>query len=154
MIQVWKLRELSDTPAEEYRSSHKVEAVRVSKHGVINLNLINLKFELSFILFSSWWRHQMEIFRVTGPLCEEFTGHRWIPFTKASNAELWCFLWYAHEQIGWVNTRNAGDLRHHRVHYDVTVMSTKAHAIVPLLLPGASQAKILINITDGLMEKT
>ena len=24
------------------------------------------------------------IFRVTGPLCGEFTGHRWIPLTKAS----------------------------------------------------------------------
>ena len=32
------------------------------------------------------------IFRVTGPLCGEFTGHRWIPSTKASDAELWCFL--------------------------------------------------------------
>ena len=29
------------------------------------------------------------IFRVTGPLCGEFTGHRWIPRTKASDAELW-----------------------------------------------------------------
>ena len=35
------------------------------------------------------------IFRVTGPLCGEFTGHRWIPLTKASDAELWCFLWSA-----------------------------------------------------------
>ena len=26
------------------------------------------------------------------PLCGEFTGHRWIPRTKASDAELWCFL--------------------------------------------------------------
>ena len=33
------------------------------------------------------------IFRVTGPLCGEFTGHRWIPRTKASDTELWCFLW-------------------------------------------------------------
>ena len=37
------------------------------------------------------------IFRVTGPLCGEFTGHRWIPLTKASDAELWCFVWSAHE---------------------------------------------------------
>ena len=37
------------------------------------------------------------IFRVTGPLCGEVTGHRWIPCTKASNAELWCFLWSALE---------------------------------------------------------
>ena len=35
------------------------------------------------------------IFRVTGPLCGEFTGHRRIPLTKTSEAELWCFLWSA-----------------------------------------------------------
>ena len=33
------------------------------------------------------------IFRYTGHLCGEFTGQRWIPITKASDAELWCFLW-------------------------------------------------------------
>ena len=37
------------------------------------------------------------IFRVTGHLCGEFTGSRWIPRTKASDAELWCFLWAASE---------------------------------------------------------
>ena len=35
------------------------------------------------------------IFRVTGHLCGVFTGPRWIPRTKASGAELWCFLWSA-----------------------------------------------------------
>ena len=39
------------------------------------------------------------IFRVTGHLCGEFTGPRWIP-----------------------NNRKAGDLRPYRAHYDVTVM--------------------------------
>ena len=38
------------------------------------------------------------IFCVTLPLCEEFNGHRWIPLTKASDAELWCFLWFVPEQ--------------------------------------------------------
>ena len=33
------------------------------------------------------------IFRVTGPLCGEFTCLRWIQRTKACDAELWCFLW-------------------------------------------------------------
>ena len=28
------------------------------------------------------------IFRVIGPLCGEFTGHRWIPLTKSSDVEL------------------------------------------------------------------
>ena len=37
-------------------------------------------------------------FRFTGPLCGEFTGHRWIPLTKASGRELWCFIWTAPEQ--------------------------------------------------------
>ena len=37
------------------------------------------------------------IFRVTGPLCGEFTGHRWFPLTMASDADLWCFLWSAPE---------------------------------------------------------
>ena len=32
------------------------------------------------------------IFHVTGLLCGEFTGPRWIPRTKASDAELWCYL--------------------------------------------------------------
>ena len=32
------------------------------------------------------------IFCVTIPLCREFTGHWWISLTKASDAELWCFL--------------------------------------------------------------
>ena len=37
------------------------------------------------------------IFRVTGHLCGEFSGPRWIPHTKASDAELWCFLSSASE---------------------------------------------------------
>ena len=50
----------------------------------------------------STWYHMMtssngNIFRVTGHLCGEFTGLRWIPRTKASDAELWYFLWSASE---------------------------------------------------------
>ena len=40
------------------------------------------------------WKHSTRYW----PLCGEFTGHRWIPHTKASDAELWCFLWSAPEQ--------------------------------------------------------
>ena len=48
---------------------------------------------VQFMMTSSNWN----IFRVTGHLCGAFTGHRWIPRTKASDAELWCFLWSAPE---------------------------------------------------------
>ena len=61
------------------------------------------------------------IFRVTGPLCGEFTGHRWIPLTKASDTELWCFISSAPEYTG-LNNREAADLRRHRAHYDVILM--------------------------------
>ena len=35
------------------------------------------------------WKH----FPRYWPFVREFTGHRWIPRTKASDAELWCFTW-------------------------------------------------------------
>ena len=61
------------------------------------------------------------IFRVTGHLCGEFTGDRWIPRTMASDTELWCFVICAWIN-GWVNNREAGDLGRHRAHDDVIVM--------------------------------
>ena len=67
---------------------------------------------------TSSWKH----FRVTGPFSEEFNGHRWIPLAKASDAELWCFLWSAPWINGWVNNREACDFRRHRAHYEVIVM--------------------------------
>ena len=76
------------------------------------------------------------IFRVTGHLCEEFTGPRWIPRTKASDAELWCFLW-VWKKNGWVNSGDAGDLRRYRVHYDVRVMPEWSLPFVCHQLTGA-----------------
>ena len=61
------------------------------------------------------------IFRVTGPLWWESTGRRWIPLTKARDAELWCFI----STNGWANDRDAGDLRCRRTHYGVTAMGTE-----------------------------
>ena len=71
----------------------------------------------------AWWRHHWKKnCRVTGPLCGEFTSHRWISLTKASDAELWCFLWSAPWRNCWINNREDGDLRPHRANYDVIVM--------------------------------
>ena len=42
----------------------------------------------------AWWRNQMKTFSALLVLCEGNPAVlRWIPFTKASDAELWCFLW-------------------------------------------------------------
>ena len=62
------------------------------------------------------------IFRVTGPVCGEFTRHRWIPGTKASDAELLMFSLICAWINRWVNKCEAGDLRRYRAHYDVIVM--------------------------------
>ena len=63
-----------------------------------------------------------DIFRVTGHLCGEFTGPRWIPRTRgqwrgALKFSLIC-VWIN----GWVNNREAGDLRRHHGHYDAIIM--------------------------------
>ena len=61
------------------------------------------------------------IFRVTGPLCGEFTGPGEFPtqrpVTRRFDFSLIC-VWIN----GWVHNREAGDLRRHRGHYDVIVM--------------------------------
>ena len=80
------------------------------------------------------------IFRVAGPLCgaftghrsiarlcREFTGHRSIPRKRPVTRSFDVFLICARIK-GWVNTREAGDLRRHRPHYDVTIMVLK-HAM-------------------------
>ena len=58
------------------------------------------------------------ILRVTGHLSP---GPRWIPRTKASDAERLICVWIN----DWVNTREAGDLGRLRAHYDVIVMLFK-----------------------------
>ena len=62
------------------------------------------------------------IFHIIGQVCEEFTGHLWIPRTKASDAQLGCFFHIYARINAWVNNREAGDLRRHRAHYDVIVL--------------------------------
>ena len=64
------------------------------------------------------------IFRVSVPLWGESTGHRWFPLTKASDAEHWWgfILAWTNRTNAWANNRDAGDLKRHCAHYDVTVM--------------------------------
>ena len=61
-------------------------------------------------------------FRVAGPSCGEFTGHRWIPLMGASDLGALMFsLMYAWFNV-WVNNGDAGGLRRPRARNDVTVM--------------------------------
>ena len=61
------------------------------------------------------------IFRVTDPSWGEFTGHRWNPLKGQWRGALMYYLISAWIN-GWVNNYEAGDLRRHRAHYDITVV--------------------------------
>ena len=54
-------------------------------HQLLNINFMTM---CACLMKSS----KGNIFHVTGPLCRQCTGHWWIPFTKPSDAELWCFF--------------------------------------------------------------
>ena len=64
------------------------------------MSVNSLEWSISLMLASLalGWSYGMmtssngNIFRATGPLRGEFTGHQWIPSTKASDAELWCLF--------------------------------------------------------------
>ena len=62
--------------------------------------------EADILTFTMMTSSNGNIFRVTGHLCGEFTGPRWIPHTKASDAELWCLLWSAPDK--WLSKQSWG----------------------------------------------
>ena len=76
----------------------RLQWVKIYSHSIIvfcNISWLSTEFEnrIKYTMTSS----NGNILCVTGHLCGEFTGHRWILHTKASDAELWCFLWSASE---------------------------------------------------------
>ena len=69
------------------------------------------------------WKH----FPRNWPFVRGTHRDRWIPHTKASDAELWGFSLICAWINRWVNNGEAGDLRRYRAHYDVIVMLTTYH---------------------------
>ena len=71
---------------------------------------------------SAWWRHQMEAFSA---LLAFVRGIHRSP-VNSPHKEQWCgalmFSLICTWINSWVNNREAGDVRRHRVHYDVIVM--------------------------------
>ena len=64
------------------------------------------------------WKH----FCITGPLWGESTSHGGFLLRKASDVELWCFLWSAPEQMLQPTLKTPGILRCHHTHHDITVI--------------------------------
>ena len=81
-------------PANRFQTK---KLLSIYKHLWALLHLSEIKKLGNINQFVMMTSSNGNIFRVTSPLCGEFTGRRWIPLTKASDAELWCFLWSAPE---------------------------------------------------------
>ena len=64
----------------------------ISSHHLISAHFISCRLISHYDVIK--WKH----FPRYWPLWGEFTGDRWIPLTKASDAELWCFLWSVPQQ--------------------------------------------------------
>ena len=97
-------------------------------YWVKNASCVNMRVDYCWCrltpwwLYIPWWRHQMETFSAWLAIC---AGNSPVPVTSPHKGQ-WhgalmfplIFAWIN----GWVNNREAGELRRHLGHYDVIVM--------------------------------
>ena len=95
-----------------------VWSIVTQRHHMDSLIWVNIVWGNDFMMTSS----NGNSFSVTGVLWGESTDHRWIPLTKASDADFGGVFFICAWTNGWATSRDPGDLRRHRIHYDVTVM--------------------------------
>ena len=88
-----------------------------------------------FAMDFAWWYHQMETFSALLALCE---GHSVDSPHKGQWHGALMFSLMCGWTNNWANNRDAGDLRRHHVHYDVTVMGR-----IIFMLPESSSLTIL-----------
>ena len=75
----------------------------------------------------TWWRHKMETFSALLALCARNSPG---PVNYSHNGQWRGPLMFSLICVwinDWVNNREAGDLKHHRGHYDVSVMTYWTH---------------------------
>ena len=85
-------------------------------------NLTNISHTMTYSIIHAWWRHQLETFPRYWPFVR---GIHWSPVNSPHKGQWRGALMFSLICAwinGWVNNREAGDLRRHLAHYDVTVM--------------------------------
>ena len=98
LILLWGSPNMTCNTPELEPSVSVMFSIHDREHKISNNKLVWIMSSLYCLWDSVNSSHPMmtssngNIFRVTGPLWGESTGHRWIPLTNASDAELWCFL--------------------------------------------------------------
>ena len=106
------LKSLKANRLRDFVRSYGKTSVRLVKRGPGMFSQVHVE---GIMMASS----NGSISRVTGPLCGEFNGE--FPSQRPVTWSFDVFFIYARIN-GWVNNREAGDLRRHRAHYDVNVM--------------------------------
>ena len=83
-----------------HRAHYDVTVMRISRHGIDITGYEGARVHVfhagGFQRYADVikWKHVLRYW----PSVRESIGHWWIPLTKASDAELWRFLWSAFEQ--------------------------------------------------------
>ena len=77
---------------------------------------------INLLAFESWWRHQMETFSALLAFCAENSPSPVNSPHKTQWRGAWMFSLICTWINSWVNNPEAGDLRRHRTHCDVSVM--------------------------------
>ena len=95
---------------------------RLRNHSVPNTTEYHHK--AMFKCKITWWRHQMETFSALLAIC---AGIHRSPVNSPHKGQWRGALMFSLICVwinGWINNREAGDLRRYRAHYDVIVMYT------------------------------
>ena len=129
-------KNISGPQCPRYNSNHSFQSpnccyFRKTNNRSTNSPLIRYSHTVYCIMMTL---SKGNIFRVTGPLCGEFTGHRWISHKQGQWRRALRFSLIYAWLNAWVNNRAAGDLRHHCAHYDVIVMMKHTDTFVLLFI--------------------
>ena len=131
---------------EEYPNRQGNSKIRIhtwiNNHVTSTINRYQVYKSCELVIFNiiSWWRHQMETFPALLAIC---AGNSPVPVTSPHKGQ-WrgtlTFSLICAWIKGWVNNREAGDLRRHSAHYDVILMlwilQWSWHTAGPIVLTG------------------
>ena len=97
----------------------------------------------------SWRRHQMETFSALLAIC---AGNSPVPVNSPHKGQWRRALMFSLICVwinGWVNNREAGDLRRYRAHYDVTIMMHYMYGNVCIPMSNLTRARLWLGQTLG-----
>ena len=118
----WNASPCVNTRRYRFITSHAVFCSRLSPNvWVILFGSLEARFSECLIMMTS---SNGNLFRVTGHLCGEFTGHWWNPHAKASDAKLWSVPeWTGKQSWGWWFETQSRPLWRHSNKWHLSVWS-------------------------------